>query len=108
MTTTEQLVTIDQRQISFSPASVLEEIMQNVRMIISTTAGSVPLAREFGVDFSEYVEAPVQIAKAKVTADIVKAISLYEPRAEVMEVTYSGDIASGQLIPTVRIKAHVT
>ena len=36
--------------INFAPATIAEEVMQNVRMIISTIKYSVPMDREFGID----------------------------------------------------------
>ena len=36
--------------INFAPATIAEEVMQNVRMIISTVKYSVPMDREFGID----------------------------------------------------------
>ena len=36
--------------INFAPVTIAEEVMQNVRMIISTIKYSVPMDREFGID----------------------------------------------------------
>ena len=48
-----ELLVVDtgQQAINFAPATVADEIEQNVRMIISTPKGTVALDRDFGIDY---------------------------------------------------------
>lgn len=76
--------------ISFGPKSELEEVLQNVRCILSTPRFSVPLDREFGINAS-YLDKPLETAKAKLAADIVLAVAKYEPRVTVINVLWEAD-----------------
>lgn len=76
--------------ISFSPKTELEEVLQNVRCILSTPRFSVPLDREFGID-GTYVDKPMETAKGKLVADIVLTVAKYEPRVTVTNVLWETD-----------------
>ncbi|WMI72138.1 GPW/gp25 family protein [Aminobacterium sp. MB27-C1] len=94
--------------VNFSPKSEVEEILQNVKTILFTVRGSVPLDRDFGIS-ADLVDSPTPVVKARCMAEIVEAISKYEPRAKVAAVSFSGD-SDGRLIPKVkvRIRADIT
>lgn len=89
------------QEINFG-ATGSEEIVQNVRTIVSTALGSVPIERGFGIDYS-VLDEPIPIAKAKMSALIVTAIRLYEPRAEVAKVEFQDDHNNGKLVPIITI-----
>lgn len=89
-------------QVDFGATGV-NEILQNVRTIISTPKYSVPLNREFGVD-TTMLDAPIPVAQAKLTAQIVAAVHKWEPRATVTRVTYEGEAQDGILRPKVRVR----
>ena len=95
-------VTTSAAEINLMPKTELEEIAQNVRMIISTVRGSVPMDRNFGVD-ARLIDEPISAAQAKLTAGIATAIREQEPRARLMRVKYAGDPNDGQLIITAQI-----
>lgn len=82
-------------------ASGIDEIFQNVRMLLATTAFSCPMARDFAWS-GDIVDTPINRAKA--TAEIVAAIQKYEPRVQVVGVDYQADLETGQLKPTVKIR----
>ena len=100
-------ITAELGEINFSPGSELEEIAQNVRTILTTYKKTVPMDREFGLNAS-IVDLPIAAAQAAMTADIVAAINRYEPRAQVVSVSYEGKEAEGIVIPKVRIKINGT
>ena len=89
-------------QITFRPANVVVEIMQNVRTIFTTTKYSVPLDRLFGVS-ATMLDKPMPKAMALLQAEIVAAIHKYEPRCRVVKVEFDGDM-DGRLVPRVRIR----
>lgn len=78
------------------------EIIQNVRMILSTPQYSVPLDREFGID-GTLIDKPLPIAKAKITAAIITAIQKYEPRVKIEKVIFEGIGDEGILKPKVKV-----
>lgn len=90
--------------INFSPATEAEEIEQNIRTILSTPLGSVPMARDIGVDYSALDEPP-DIAEARMTSAAVTAINEQEPRVQVTEVTFSASAEEslwGRMRPVVK------
>lgn len=97
-----EYVTADFEKINFG-ATGKNEVIQNVRMIVATTMFSCPMFRDFAIDPS-IVDAPLNIAQAKLTAQIVTAIKRYEPRAKVLQVSYEGDAIEGSLRPIVKVE----
>lgn len=85
-------------------ASGLEEIIQNVRTIIATARGTVPLDRDFGVS-AALVDDPTPSAMARFSSDIVDAVETYEPRVKVVGISWrDSDALDGKLQPAIRIK----
>lgn len=87
-------VTNDLPEINLMPETEIEEIAQNIRTILNTVQGSVPLDREFGID-STLIDMPINAAQAKATANIATAINTYEPRARVKNVSFNGNNLEG-------------
>lgn len=92
----------NKQTINFAPSTKAAEVLQNIRTIISTPKFSVPLDRNFGIDYS-VLDAPAQVAQAKLAEDIINAIAKYEPRAEVTGITFAADV-DGIIIPKVQVK----
>lgn len=93
-----------QPAIDLAPNAVVDEVLQNVRTIITTIKGSVPLDRAFGID-GEVVDLPVNVAKAKLTNEIFRAVRLYEPRAVIESIDFEADL-SGRLVPMVEVSIN--
>lgn len=89
--------------IDMAPANSATEIMQNVKTILTTPKGTVPLFREFGLD-TTLVDDPLPVAQAKYTAQIIETVQKYEPRAIVTKVIYGGDGKDGVLKAKVRVR----
>lgn len=96
-------VTSDSYDWTIMPATEVEEILQNVRCILLTFKGSVPMDRAFGVS-ANVLDAPLSVTQARLTAEIARAVKTFEPRARVQEVKYSGDFSDGQLNFTVVVE----
>lgn len=96
-------ITAQLGEVSFQPSNTIEEILQNVRTILTTPVYSVPLDRAFGLS-ATMLDAPVPVAQAKLTAEIIAAVHKWEPRVRVTKVIYVGDAADGVLRPKVRVK----
>jgi phage baseplate assembly protein W len=96
-------VTATTLAINWSPSTEQEEILQNVRFILGSVAGSVPLARGMGVD-QDAVDAPSSKARALLMTSVLRAIQRNEPRARVVEIHVEDNGAlNGQFTPRVRI-----
>lgn len=96
-----EVSTKDPEKIDISPKNEVTEILQNVRTILATTKGTIPLDREFGIDGS-VIDMPTMQAQAYLTNEIFQAIRRYEPSVSIDNITFDGDI-SGKLIPKVVI-----
>lgn len=79
-----------------------EEILRNLTTLYGTHAGSVPLDRELGLD-QEFTGYPIAVAENMIALEITEKTEIYEPRAEVEEVTFQSVPDKGLIIPTVRI-----
>ena len=94
--------------INFSPQSIAEEVIQNMRCILATRKGSVPFDRAFGVSW-DMLDRPLPVAKAMMIAAVVEAVQEYEPRAEVRGVRFNADsnaAMEGVLDPVVTIEIN--
>jgi len=88
--------------IDFAPTPEAE-LIQNVRTILTTIQGTVPLDRAFGIEHT-ITDEPTLIARARLTSAIVAAVKEYEPRVNVTQVEYKADDDQGRLIPIVYIE----
>jgi phage baseplate assembly protein W len=89
-----------------APQTVAEEVAQNVRMIVATPKGSVPLDRDFGLDFN-LIDQPMPRAKALMDAEIVRQVAKYEPRASVLSIRWEeneDEAMDGRANPIVTIE----
>ena len=78
-------------------------ILQNIAVILRTGQKTSPLYRGFGLP-ADFVDRPAPAAKALLVAAVREAVEQYEPRAEVISVTFSEDAsAPGRLIPIVEV-----
>jgi phage baseplate assembly protein W len=89
--------------VDFGPSSEQLEIAQNVRTILATRVGTVPLDREFGLPWDD-LDGPHSLVTARFTAAIVEAIETNEPRVKVTQVTFDGNDRDGVLRPRVRVR----
>jgi phage baseplate assembly protein W len=83
----------------------IQEVMQNVRMILTTRRGTVPLNRDFGISF-EFLDSPINITRAKAEQEIFLQIKKYEPRAILKQIMWETDVVSGQILPTVKVEVN--
>jgi len=87
----------------------IDEIIQNVKVILNTPKGTVPLDRDFGVDWS-VIDSPTTIALQKLRVNIVKAVEKYEPRVKVKSVEIMPDkmIMDGIFKVRLRVKINLS
>ncbi len=94
----------DLTNIRLNEQDTVTSVLQNIALILSTRKGTVPMYRGFGLD-QRSVDKPTPIAKPMLYVDVKEAIEEYEPRAEVVNVTFQEDPAiPGRLIPTVEVE----
>lgn len=69
-------------------ASGLEAIAQNIRIIVTTLAWSVPLDRAFA-HAGAFIDAPTPYAVARKIAELTEAIEANEPRVKVESIRFA-------------------
>jgi len=96
-------------EVDFAPQGVVQEVLQNVRTILSTRKGTVPLDRDFGLDWS-FIDAPTPMAMMQAREEIIDALERYEPRAvvESIEFDQTADAKEGLLRPKVKVSIEET
>ena len=95
-------ITVMSEEVNFAPATEAEEIIQNVRTIITTPKYSVPMDRLFGIS-ADVIDRLTPKAMAQLQAEIIQAVRKYEPRCKVKKVTFDSD-EDGKLSVKVRVE----
>jgi len=101
------MVTVD-----YLPADVtygltgVPEVMQNVRTLLNTRRGTVPLDRDFGIS-QDFLDSPINTTRAKAEQEIFMQLRKYEPRAILKQILWDSDVLSGQISPTVKVEVNL-
>jgi phage baseplate assembly protein W len=88
--------------INWSPTPT-EEVVQNVRTLLVTAPGSVPLARAMGTP-QDVIDLPESAAGARLQADVIRAVRTYEPRVAIKSVKLDAG-EDGKLVATATLGA---
>ncbi|MDR1516423.1 MAG: GPW/gp25 family protein [Synergistaceae bacterium] len=92
--------------VNFSPVGMVEEVLQNVRTLLTTIKHSVPLDRELGID-AAFLDKPAPDGMARLRVQIAREIQRFEPRAVIKIVEfkrYENDALAGTFYPVARIE----
>jgi phage baseplate assembly protein W len=79
------------------------DISETIKNIITTPKGTVALDRNFGTD-PNILDQPVNLIEGLLMVEIIRQIKLYEPRVNVIEVTFEMD-ENNNLIPKVSVES---
>lgn len=92
-----------ENRLNFEPTNKTDEIKQNVAFILATQKGTVPYLRDFGIDYGQ-LDTHGAVGRAKVTADVIRTVQRFEPRAKVERVIWpDSESAQGTVTPRVVI-----
>lgn len=95
---------MDYEKLTLQETNTTRSILQNISVILRTYLGSCPLYRDFGIT-ADYLDRPIPVAKTLMIADIRDAVNEWEPRANVLGITFQDDSElPGRLIPTVEVE----
>ncbi len=86
-----------------APANIEAEIEQNVRVLLATNQYEIPLARRMGLS-TDYYGKPLPVAETLLYQAIADAIEEYEPRAEIVSISFEVDNDDGVIIPIVEVE----
>lgn len=79
-----------------------DEIIRCLNTLYATPEGTVALDRDFGLSW-DFVDENTEVAKSKLTVEIIEKTERYEPRVQVTRVTYTQD-NNGKLYPKVVVE----
>ena len=91
--------------LSVKPESTVEEVIQNVRVLLSTAKFDVPLARDLGLD-TNYLHKPQPAAETLLYQAVADALEEYEPRAALIDIEFEESAESGIIIPIVEVEIN--
>lgn len=95
---------VDLSAVRLNESETVASVLQNIAIILQTRQGTVPMYREFGLPMN-FLDKPIPVAKPMLYVEVKEAIEEFEPRAEVLDVTFEEDpSAPGRLIPTVEVE----
>ncbi len=92
-------------KINLAPASLIEEVLQNLSMILQTIKNTAPLYRDFGISGS-FIDKPIPVAETLLIGELYEAVEKYEPRAEIVDITFERDEATGILNPCLEVEIN--
>ena len=85
----------------------VRSVIRNIKIILSTQRGTVPMYRDFGVDMGAFLDYPVPEAEIRMIAPIREAIEEWEPRATVKNITFQHTTGVfGRTIPCVEVEIN--
>ena len=89
--------------VRLNETDTVSSVLQNIAIILSTRQGTCPLYRGFGLP-QKFLDKPIPVAMPMMYSEIKEAVEEYEPRAEIVDITFEVDpSAPGRLIPTVEV-----
>lgn len=83
-------------------------LAQEVRTVMTTRKGSLPLDRDFGLDFS-VIDRPLNTVRPYYVAEVARQIEKYVPRVQVLSVTFMAapaDAEDGILHPVAKVRVR--
>jgi len=87
-------------------ASGVEAVVQNVKTLLGTRIGTVPLDREFGIDHN-IIDRPIHLQQELLRQEIFAKIRRYEPRAIITEIDFDYIPMEGEIAPKVMIEVEL-
>lgn len=85
-------------------ATGLKQLEQEIRTLLATRKGSVPLDRDFGLAW-DYVDLPLTEAMPYMVAEIGQQLEKYVPRIRVRDISFhTGNELDGVLQPIVVVE----
>lgn len=79
--------TADTSKIILNETSYVDSVLQNIRCLLSTWQGDVPLYRDYGID-PTLLHKPINEVESLLVECISDQIEKYEPRAELLNVDF--------------------
>lgn len=98
---------VDPLNLSLNENDAVQAVISNIGIILRTRQGDIPMYRDFGLPM-QFLDRPISVARVLMIAEIKEAIEKFEPRAELISVSFDVDSDNpGRLIPTVEVEINL-
>jgi len=84
-------ISINSNQYFNLGATGITEVLQNVRVIVTTRIGEVQLDRRFGTNWS-FVDMPMNVAQQVIVTNVCYALEHFEPRVTFRSIQFAPNI----------------
>lgn len=64
----------------------LKEIESRLKLLLTTPKGTIPMDRDYGIDFDAIIDKPLNVAQNCYATEIIKAVSKYETSVNAVNV----------------------
>lgn len=78
------------------------DILLCLKTLLSITAGTQPMDREFGIS-ADITSKPTSVAQNLYSLEVIEKVAKYEPRVSVTSVDF--EINDGQMIPHIHLQS---
>ena len=96
------IVSSEDSSLQFNQSDTNKSILQDIALLLRTKRGTVPLARDFGLEM-KFLDKPIDIAETIAYTEVTEAVEEYEPRASVTDVFFSAGV-NGTMILNVEVE----
>jgi hypothetical protein len=86
-------------------ATGLNEVLQNVRIIVTTRIGTVMLDRKFGLEYN-FLDAPQNKAQLMLVQQLCQGLTNFEPRVTFSRIQFSIDPVSYAMNVTLAVNIN--
>ena len=64
----------------------LKEIESRLKLLLTTPKGTMPMDRNYGIDFEAIIDKPIDVAQTCYATEVIKAVQRYENTVNVTSV----------------------
>ena len=83
--------------------SETEDLYKQLNNLLSTRKGTVPINRDFGLDWN-VLSKPLDEAESDFVAELMEQIEAYIPELKASEIAFAVDPENGKIVPTITIE----
>lgn len=83
----------------------IKEIENRLKHLLTTPKGTMPMDRKYGIDFSSFIDKPMEVIQNEYATAVIDCVDAYEDELEVISVSLTEiSISEVQAVITLRKK----
>lgn len=86
----------------FAATDISSNIINSLKMLITTPVGTVALDRDYGLDMS-FCDMPLHRAKQKFSTELITKIRKYEPRVQIKKIEFIAVATNDKITPKITL-----